>query len=43
MELILGEVLGAVPNWEKGVVEIRFPRVQREFMSLAFKLKRSQF
>jgi len=39
MELILGEVLECVSNWENEAVEIGIPRVQRELMSLAFKLK----
>ena len=39
MELILNEVLNAVSNWEKEAVEIGISRVQREMMSLAFKLK----
>jgi len=39
MELILNEVLNAVSNWEKEAVEIGIPQVQREIMSLAFKVK----
>ncbi len=39
MVLILGEVLDCVSNWENEAVEIGIPRVQREIMSLAFKLK----